>query len=159
MTIKLSPMAIMLALVMMLHGGVVYSSNANADDGGIQWVSYDEGRQRGEAENKKVFLVFNADWCRYCLKMEKETFRNPTVIAYINRNFVPVSVDSDREQAIAEKYDVRGLPSTWFISEKGDRIGNRPGYIPADEMLKILKFIGTDSYLTMSYQKFVQNVY
>ena len=157
MTIKLSPMAIMLALVIMLYGGVVHASSANTDDGGIQWMSYEEGRQRGEAENKKVVLVFNAEWCRYCLKMEKETFRNPTVIAYINRNFVPVSVDSDREQTIADKYNVRGLPSIWFISEKGDRIGNRPGYIPADEMLKILKFIGTDSYLTMSYQNFVDN--
>jgi thioredoxin-related protein len=157
MTIKSSPIVITLALLMTLCGGVVHASNANADDGGIQWMSYDEGRQRGEAENKKVFLVFNADWCRYCLKMEKETFRDPTVIAYVNRNFVPVSVDSDREQNIADKYNVRGLPATWFISEKGDRIQGRPGYIPADEMLKILKFIGSDSYLTMSYQKFVDN--
>jgi thioredoxin-related protein len=88
--------------------------------------------------------------------MEKETFQNPTVIAYVNRNFVPVSVNSDKEQAIAEKYKVKGLPDTWFIAENGDRIGNRPGYIPADEMLKILKFIATDSYRSMNYQTFVE---
>ena len=78
---------------------------------GIQWMSYQEGRERGEAENKKVFLVFEADWCRYCAQMEKETFQNPTVIAYVNRNFVPISVNSDREQEIAAKYNVRDCPA------------------------------------------------
>lgn len=121
---------------------------------GIQWMSYQEGRERGEAENKKVFLVFEADWCRYCAQMEKETFQNPTVIAYVNRNFVPISVNSDREQEIAAKYNVRGLPSTWFIAENGDTIGNRPGYIAPEEMLKILKYIGSDSYRTMSFKAF-----
>ena len=123
---------------------------------GIQWMSYEEGRKRSEAEEKKVFLVFNADWCRYCLKMEKETFQDPRVIAYVNRNFVPISVNSDKERRIAAKYNVTGLPSTWFISENGDRIGNRPGYIPPKEMLSILKYIGSDSYRNMSYQMFVE---
>lgn len=149
-------LAMALTLVLTLSAGADYAAAAKARDGGIQWLSYAEGRQRGEAENKKVFLVFNADWCRYCVKMEKETFQNPTVIAYVNRNFVPISVNSDKEQDIAEKYSVRGLPSTWFISENGERIGNRPGYIAADEMLKILKYIGSDSYLTMSFKAFVE---
>jgi thioredoxin-related protein len=88
--------------------------------------------------------------------MEKETFQDPTVIAYVNRNFIPISVNSDKEQKIAAKYNVRGLPSTWFISENGDKIGNRPGFIASDEMLKILKYIGTDSYLSMSFKSFME---
>ena len=130
---------------------------AATDSGdGIQWLPYAEGLQRGEDENKKVFLVFNADWCRYCLKMEKETFQNPTVVSYVNRHFVPISVNSDKEQTIAAKFNVRGLPSTFFISEDGEPIANRPGYIDPDEMLKILKFIGTDSYLSMSFKDFLE---
>jgi thioredoxin-related protein len=148
--------AFALALTLTLLTGNVDSVASQAGDGGIQWLSYAEGRQRGEAENKKVFLVFNADWCRYCLQMEKETFKDPTVIAYVNRNFVPIIVNSDKEQKIAAKYNVRGLPSTWFISENGDRIGNRPGYIASDEMLKILKYIGTDSYRSMSFKAFME---
>ena len=146
---------ITLTILLTLFTGAVNASGTQTGDAGIQWFSYAEGRQRGEAENKKVFLVFNADWCRYCLQMEKETFQNPTVIAYVNRNFVPISVNSDKEQDIAEKYKVRGLPNTWFISEAGEPIANRPGYIAPDEMLKILKFFGTDSYLTLSFSAFV----
>ncbi len=154
---RLTLTAITLTLMFNLFSGAANASAAQTNDGGIQWLSYAEGRQRGESENKKVFLVFNADWCRYCLQMEKETFQNPTVIAYVNRNFVPISVNSDKEQKIAAKYNVTGLPSTWFISGTGDRIGNRPGYISSDEMLKILKYIGSDSYLSMTFKDFVEN--
>lgn len=156
MRIRKNLATLALVLSITLCAGIVHTVAAQASGGGIQWLSYAEGRQRGEAENKKVFLVFNADWCRYCLKMEKETFQNPTVIAYVNRNFVPVSVNSDKQQDIAEKYNVRGLPSTWFIAENGERIGNRPGYITADEMLNILKYIGTDSYRSMNFETFVE---
>ena len=149
-------MAIAWILMIVLLPAFIPCPEASATDGGIQWLSYAEGRDRGEAENKKVFLVFDADWCKYCLMMEKETFRDPTVIAYVNRNFVPIKVNSDREQTIARKYNVRGLPSTWFLSETGDKIGSRPGYIPADEMLQVLKFIGTDSYRSMNFQTFVK---
>jgi thioredoxin-related protein len=147
---------IALTILLTLFSGAVDATGTQTGDAGIQWLSYAEGRQRGEVENKKVFLVFNADWCPYCLKMEKETFQNPTVIAYVNRNFIPISVNSDKEPDIAKKYKVRGLPSTWFISEMGEPIANRPGYIAPDEMLKILKFFGTDSYRTMSYNAFLE---
>jgi thioredoxin-related protein len=88
--------------------------------------------------------------------MEKETFQNSAVIAYINRNFVPVKVNSDKEHQTAIAFNVTGLPSTWFLSENGDRIGNRPGFIPAKEMLSILKYIQSDSYLKMSFNAFLE---
>ncbi len=147
---------IALTMMLCLFSGAVDVSATPTGDAGIQWYSYDEGMQRGKAENKKVFLVFDADWCRYCLKMEKETFAKPTVIAYVNRNFIPISVNSDNQPDIVEKYKVRGLPTTWFISETGEPIASRPGYIAPDEMLKILKFFGTDSYRTMSYNAFLE---
>jgi len=143
-------------LTLMLMAAAVAAKPAIAGSGDIQWLSYAEGRQRGKTEQKKVFLVFQAEWCRYCHQMEKETFGDSAVIAYVNQNFVPVSVNSDKESHIAAKYNVRGLPSTWFLSEKGDRIGSRPGYIPKAEMLNILKYIGSDSYLKMSFREFTK---
>jgi thioredoxin-related protein len=150
------PLMIVLAALFALLSQGIDKAPPQAADGDIQWLSYAEGRDRGASQNKKVFLVFDADWCGYCAKMNKKTFRHPSVVAYVNRNFVPIKVDSDKEQTITEKYRVRGLPSTWFISETGDPIANRPGYISPDEMLDILKFFGTDSYQSMSFQAFVK---
>lgn len=121
---------------------------------GIQWEPYEKGISRGKAEKKKVFLSFYADWCQYCKMMDQKTYQNSAVIAYINRNFIPIKVNSDKDQQTAALYRVSGLPSTWFLSEKGERISNLPGFIPAKEMLLILKYIQSDSYQTMSFNGF-----
>jgi hypothetical protein len=84
----------------------------------------------GNAEKmktKKYFSSLMQTGVVTVFKWKRRPFKDPTVIAYVNRHFVPISVNSDKEQKIAAKYNVRGLPSTWFISENGDRIGNRPG--------------------------------
>lgn len=144
---------IKIILILLITSIALTESNA-AD--GIQWESYKNGISRGKAENKKIFLSFYADWCQYCKTMEKETFQNSAVIAYINRNFIPIQVNSDKDQETAAIYGVRGLPSTWFLSEKGERIGNRPGLISSNEMLPILKYIQSDSYQKMSFNAFME---
>ena len=66
-------------------------------------------------------------------------------------------LDVDQERDVAAHYNIRPLPDMWFISEKGEAIGNKPGYVAPEEMLPVLKFIQTDSYLKMSYQTFLES--
>ena len=133
---------------------VAGSAPAGATDG-IRWYDYAEGRALMQSEGKKGFLNFWAEWCSYCEMMEKETFRNEAVVAYLNRNFVAIKVNSDKDTKKAADYGVRGLPSTWFLSDKGERIGNRPGYIAPKEMLNLLKYVNTGSYEKMSLDDFI----
>jgi len=129
---------------------------AGAD--GIRWVNYDQGMARGKSEDKKVFLNFYADWCRYCKMMDQKTFQNKDIIAYLNENFVPVRVNSDKNLKVAREYKVQGLPVFWFVSESGENIGSQPGYIPPDLMLPLLKYIETDSYKKMNFDKFKERL-
>jgi thioredoxin-related protein len=105
----------------------------------INWYTYDEGMALEKTQKKKVFLHFYANWCRYCRKMAKETFQDPSVIAYLNANFTSIRVNTDKQTKIAASYGVRGLPTTWFLKENGERIGSLPGYIPPGKFLSILK--------------------
>lgn len=105
----------------------------------LNWYSYDEGMALGNSRGKKVFIHFWADWCRYCHEMERKTFRNPAVVAYLDENFISVKVDTDREQKVAGMFGISSLPDNWFISEKGERLGYRQGYIPPGTFIKILK--------------------
>jgi thioredoxin-related protein len=107
--------------------------------GNINWYSYKEGMVTGRIEKKKVFLHFYANWCGYCRKMAKDTFQDPSVVSYLNENFIAIRVDFDKENEIASRYGVRGLPSTWFLTQTGERIGNVPGYIPPKSLLLMLK--------------------
>jgi thioredoxin-related protein len=122
----------------------------------IKWYAYEEGVTLGKSQHKKIFINFFADWCGYCKKMDKGTFIDPEIVSYLNKNFIAIKVNSDKEAALASKYKVRGLPSNWFVSETGDQIGNYPGYIPADSLMPILKYIQTDSYKQMAFKDFIK---
>jgi thioredoxin-related protein len=136
-------------LVMWIAPVIVWASD------GVRWYNYEEGKALMQSEGKKGFLSFYADWCKYCKVMDAETFGNAAVVAYLNRNFIAMKVNSDQETKRAADYGVRGLPSTWFLTAQGQRISNRPGLIPPKDMLNILKFIHTDSYEQMSFDDFL----
>ena len=123
----------------------------------VRWYTYEEGLTLGKQDNKKVFLYFWADWCKFCEKMEKETLSKPEVSTYLNKNFISVKVNSDKEQGIFSKYFSRGVPNSWFIDERGGKISNLPGYVPSIMFLPILKYIQTDSYKKMSFKDFSNN--
>ena len=114
----------------------------------INWYTYSEGLALGKSEKKIVFLHFYADWCRYCKKMTQETFMDPSVIAYLNTNFVSIRVNSDKERKLASDYGVRGLPTTWFLKENGEKVGPIPGYISPDKLLLMLKKIYSKEHNT-----------
>jgi len=134
----------------------LFLAGSPAASGGIQWHSYETGMELGKKENKKIFLHFWAEWCDYCKQMARETFTDSAVIAYLNKNFISIKVNSDKERALVSEYNVRGLPDNWFIDEKNVIIGNHPGYIPPDKLLPQLRYIHTDSYKKMSYSKFLK---
>ncbi len=126
------------ALLLLLMAGSPHLSGA-ADR--IEWHTYDAGMSRSKFEKKKVFLYFYAEWCTYCRDMDLKTFRDPAVIGTLNRNFIAIRVDSDREQAAATLFRVKGLPDTWFLAESGTVIGHRPGFIPPDQLMKVFDVV------------------
>jgi thioredoxin-related protein len=113
---------------------------ASASDS-INWRSYEEGMVLSKIEKKKVFLHFWAEWCGFCRKMAKDTFQDSKVVSYLNENFMPVRVNTDREPETAGKYGVMGLPLTVFLTEMGEPIFSLPGYIPPDSLVPMLKEI------------------
>jgi len=124
----------------------------------INWQNYENGMVRGKSESKKILINFYADWCRYCKEMDKKTFKDKSVISYLNENFVSIKVNSDKNRKLAQTYNVRGLPATWFITETGENIGNRPGYMSPEDMLNVLKYIYTDSYKKMNFSEFMKKM-
>jgi thiol:disulfide interchange protein DsbD len=106
---------------------------------GIEWQSYSDGMARGKFEKKKVFLHFYAEWCPACKTMEDSTFKDPGVIASLNKDFIPIKVDVDIHKQTSAFYRVQALPDNWFIAENTDIIGHQLGYISPDQLKKILK--------------------
>lgn len=140
MKMKLKSLTLLLSIMLFLSVGLLNVAHSSSI---ITWYGYDEGIALGKAAEKKVYLHFYADWCKVCKKMEKNTFQNPSVIAYLRENFISIKVNFDREKEISSDYGVRGVPINWFITESGEKIGPIPGYIPSERFLLILKNIAS----------------
>ncbi len=124
--------------------------------GRIDWSDYTPGLARAKNQGKHVFLYFYAQWCTYCTKLKQTTFLDKKVQAYLDGNFISISVDTDQNQTLSQSWQVTGLPTLWFLTPEGDRISSIPGYVDGSQFLKILQYIRTKSYLTMSFQDFVK---
>ena len=112
---------------------------------GIEWQSYADGMARGKFEKKKVFLHFYAEWCAACKTMEDNTFKDPGVIASLNKDFIPIKVDVDINKQTSGLYRVKVLPDTWFIAENASIIGHQPGYISPEQLRTILESLLGDN--------------
>lgn len=123
---------------------------------GVNWLSYDTARASSEGQAQKYFLYFSSENCGYCRMLENKTFSDPAVADYINGNYIAVQVDIDKERKVAARYRIQGVPDLRFLSKDGAVIGRWIGFTEAGHLLKLLKYIQTDSYLTMSFKEFTK---
>jgi thioredoxin-related protein len=131
---------VLLLLLALMTGGI---SMGQAASDKVDWHTYENGLARSKFEKKKAFIYFYADWCAYCAEMDRKTFNDPGVISTLNRDFIPIRVDSERDKPAVALFRVKGLPDSWFLAESGEVIGHRPGFIPPDQMIKILTLVLT----------------
>jgi len=123
----------------------------------IDWKQYNEGIQLAGKQNKKVFLHFRTDWCGYCKKMDKSTFKDQSVIRLLNEYFVSIKVDGDKEKSIVKEYKVRGYPDSRFLDEEKKEVHKMPGFVDPATFLFFLEYIQTDSYKTMDPMQYYKS--
>lgn len=80
------------------------------------------------ASPRPAVLVFSAEWCGWCHKLEGETLASPEVAAIADR-FVWVKIDLDREEALAARYRVRGVPHLAVLDGEDRLVASRSGFL------------------------------
>jgi thioredoxin-related protein len=122
----------------------------------IRWVDYETVRQQNPPTEKKWFIYFSGENCVYCRKLEKETFSRDDVTEYLNTNYTPVFVVTEKNRRLAMQFGIQGVPDLRFLTTKGEPIARWPGYIEGQHLMALLKYIHTDSYLKMGFQDFIK---
>lgn len=92
-----------------------------------------------KAANIPVMLDFYADWCVYCIQMEKNTFPDPRVKGILN-NMVLLQADvtdqDDADIALQKKMGITAPPAIIFW----DQAGNSP------RNLRLMGFMGPEDF-------------
>lgn len=104
----------------------------------IDWRPW--GREvfsEAEAQGKLVLLSISAVWCHWCHVMDETTYSDPGVIERINRDFIPVRVDSDKRPDVNRRYNQGGWPTTAFLIPSGRAVAGLT-YAPPEQLTALL---------------------
>ena len=153
---------------------------AKVDNSEIHWMSLDDAQVAMKKEPKKVWIDVYTDWCGWCKKMDRETFTNPHVIAYMNKYFYAVKLDAEQKNDIRflgkmYKYEADkrvnafafeilngqlSYPTSVFMVENFQQPAQIPGYQNVQGLEMILKYLNEGTYKTVQfpeYQKTFKN--
>jgi len=121
----------------------------------VDWFPWgEEAFDKARTENKPIFLSIGYSACHWCHVMERESFENPTVAAFLSDNFVSIKVDREERPDVDDIYMTAvqmmagsgGWPLTVFLSPDlkpfyggtyfppEDRYG-RPGFLRLLQMI------------------------
>jgi len=109
--------------------------------------TWEEAFAEAKTTGKYVFVDAYTDWCYWCKVMDKETFTDEAIAAYLNEEFIPIKVDMENGFGIkaAMKYRVNAFPTTLYFNSNGELIMKKPGYEPDNEkFLTFLKEVRAD---------------
>lgn len=79
--------------------------------------NYDEAIKIAKSQNKNVLAFFHTEYCGWCNKMKKTTLKDVKVIDFINKNYIFVSIDRDKD-TYPEQFNPRFIPTTYIIDPK-----------------------------------------
>ena len=133
----------------------------------ISWVGMTDALATSGASDKKILVDFYTDWCGWCKRMDRDTYADPAVMAYLDEHFLTVKFNPEKAGTVtydgteysngdfAAAFSVRGYPATGFFNENNEVITLLPGYMKAADFLNVLRFIAEDHYLEKTFEEFL----
>ncbi|HEY2084070.1 MAG TPA: thioredoxin domain-containing protein [Verrucomicrobiae bacterium] len=71
----------------------------------VDWFAWnDEAFEKARLENKPIFLSIGYSTCHWCHVMERESFENDAVAAFLNEHFVSIKVDREERPDVDKIY-------------------------------------------------------
>ncbi|MBT8178536.1 MAG: DUF255 domain-containing protein [Eudoraea sp.] len=144
----------------------------------VQWMTWEEATNLATTEEnpKKIFVDVYTDWCGWCKKMDKDTFQNAEVAAYMSKNFYMVKLDGEGKEPITYKgktfkfvpsgkkgYHQLALallqgrlsyPTVVFLDENLNMLSPVPGYQKPKPFLNIARYFGDNIYLKKDWKTY-----
>jgi thioredoxin-related protein len=137
----------------------------------INWMTFEQAIAAQQKNPKKIMIDAFTTWCGPCKMLDRNTFHNPDVVAYVNKNYYAVKFNAEGNEQISFKgkafgnpnfdpnkkgrnsshelagyYGVRAYPTILFLDEKSDFLGPLVGYKTPKQLELFLKIFKNDDY-------------
>jgi len=155
-------------------------SQAPAVPSEVKWHSFEEGMKLAKKKKKLVVVDIYTDWCGWCKKMDNETFRNPEVVAYLNEHFIAIKLNAEEKAPIAYNGNIYenpnpskqrsthklanalagsrlSYPTYVYLDYKGKTITISNGYSVPEDLLPLLRYIGSGAYKSKTWKEFTDS--
>jgi uncharacterized protein YyaL (SSP411 family) len=106
----------------------------------ICWVhSQDMAMSRARQLHLPILIFVTSDSCMYCRKMEREVWSNPQIITMVEKGFIPLALNAERDAKIVDALGIRAFPTTLLFTEDATFITRATGYLPSNQVAGLLR--------------------
>src|SRR5215471_2434284 len=77
----------------------------------FQAIGFAEALQQSTRDGKWLLVDATATWCAPCRQMDKTTWRDATVLGWVERHGLAIQVDVDAEEQVARTLEIRAMPT------------------------------------------------
>ncbi len=144
----------------------------------INWLTWEEAMKLNDEEPRKILVEVYIEKCGWCKKMDRTTFVDSAVIAYVNANFYPVMLDAQMTEVVHSGGEVfkfkksskggyhelaiellngrLSFPTTVFLDEKTKVIQPIRGYQNPNTFNQIVHYFNEDHYKRTPWKRYTQ---
>jgi thioredoxin 1 len=103
--------------------------------------SWGEALKQAAAQRKYIFVDAYAVWCGPCKMLKRTTFKDKTVAAFFNKNFINLAMDMEQGQGpqLGSAWALEAYPTLLVFNSKGQRVLYSVGFIKAEDLLRFGK--------------------
>lgn len=104
----------------------------------IPFAAFREASRLGAERQQVTVVYFTADWCTWCQRMERVSFRDERVLRAAGA-FQWAKVDADSEPYLMGAFGIRGVPAMAFLNAEGELLELSTGYLSPDALNALLE--------------------
>lgn len=130
----------------------------HANPPGITWkTDYNSVRREAAEKGCPIIIDFGTENCFWCRKLDQTTFRDPVIINLLEKNFVALRIDAEREPALTQALRVQTYPTLVLAGPDGKILGTIEGYMEAarlsEHLQRAVSAVATPDWMARDFQE------
>ncbi len=130
-----------LDLNLLPKGGAAAETKA-AHAGAELWFThdYEKAQAKAQKDGKLVLVDTFSEWCAQCKELDHKTWPDPEVVAWLEKNAVPVRIDTWAvRKDLGKSMEITAYPTIVLLKNDGTELRRTTGFLPPKDMLKFLE--------------------